>query len=144
MSATSQIQASSFNSTDGKRTAGDNTTFGLQTEPTSDSNGGYDIGFATDGDYSVYRNVDFGAGVSAVNARMACNGNCGGTLEFHLDSTSGTLAGSVVIPATGGWQTWQTVNAPASASGVHDLYVVFKAGPGGASALGNLNWFKFN
>jgi glucosylceramidase len=142
--ATSQIQASSFKSTGGNNTLGDNTTFGLQTETTSDTNGGYDLGFSSDGDYAVYTNVDFGAGVSGVSARLACAGNCGGPLEFHLDSVSGPLAASVTIPATAGWQTWNTAAAPASASGVHDLYVVFKAAPGGSSSLGNFNWFQFN
>jgi glucosylceramidase len=139
-----QIQASSFNSTGGKNVLGDNTTFGLETETTSDTNGGYDLGFSSDGDYAVYKNVDFGTGVAGVSARVACNGNCGGALEFHLDSVSGTLAASVTIPATAGWQTWSTANASASATGVHDLYVVFKAPPSGTSSLGNFNWFQFN
>ena len=143
--ATSQIQASSFNSTGGKDIPGDNTTFGLQTESTSDTDGGYDLGFSSDGDYAVYKNVNFVAGVSGVSARLACAGNCGGALEFHLDSVSGMLAASVPIPATAGWQTWTTVAAPASsATGVHDLYVVFKAPQSGTSGLGNLNWFQFN
>jgi glucosylceramidase len=142
--ATSQIQASSYSSTGGKNILGDNTTFGLQTETTSDTNGGYDLGFSSDGDYVVYKNVDFGAGVSGVSARLACNGNCGGGLEFHLDSLSGMPAASVTIPATGAWQTWNTATATASASGVHDLYVVFKAPVSGTSSLGNFNWFQFN
>jgi beta-glucosidase len=139
-----QIQASSFSTTGGQNLPGDNTTFGLQTENTSDLDGGYDVAFASDGDYAVYKNVDFGAGVSSVNARLACAGNCGGTLEFHLDSVSGTLAASVTIPSTAGWQTWSTGTAPASATGVHDLYVIFKAPPSGTSSLGNFNWFQFN
>ncbi len=139
-----QIQASSFNSTGGKNVLGDNTTFGLQTETTSDTNGGYDLGFSSGGDYAVYKNVDFGTGVAGVSARLACNGNCGGSLEFHLDSVSGTLAASVTIPNTAAWQTWATAAAPASATGVHDLYVVFKAPPSGTSSLGNFNWFQFN
>ncbi|PYX94040.1 MAG: hypothetical protein DMG67_02630 [Acidobacteria bacterium] len=144
VNATSQVQASSFNSTAGNNVPSDNTTFGLQTENTSDTNRGYNVGFASDGDYAVYKNIDFGPGVSQLNARMACAGNCGGTLEFRLDSASGTTVASVTIPATTGWQTWRTVSAPAvSVAGVHDLYVVFKAGPAGTSALGNLNWFQF-
>ncbi len=143
--ATSQIQASSFNSTGGNNVLGDNTTFGLQTETTSDTNGGYDLGFSSDGDYAVYKHVDFGNGVSGVSARLACAGNCGGALEFHLGSVTGTLAASVTIPSTAGWQTWTTAAAPASsATGVHDLYVVFKAPPSGTSSLGNFNWFQFN
>jgi len=106
--------------------------------------GGYDVGFASDGDYAAYKNMDFGAGVTSVNARLARAGNCGGALEFHLDSVSGTLAALVTIPATSGWQTWTTAAAPATATGVHDLYVVFKAPPSSTSSLGNFNWFQFN
>ena len=51
---------------------------------------------------------------------------------------------SLALAATAGWQTWTTAAAPASASGVHDLYVVFKALPSGTSSLGNFNWFQFN
>jgi len=145
MPAASQIQASSFNSTAGANNSADITTYGLETETTSDTNGGYDVGYATAGDLLLFKNIDFGSGVSGVTARVACDGNCGGSLEFHLDSPSGTLVSSVVIPATGGWQNWNTVPAVAGGVlGVHDLYVVFTAAPGGTTSLGNLNWFQFN
>lgn len=134
----SQIQASSYNATSG-----------LQTEITTDTDGGYNLGAADDGDYAVYKNVDFGAGVTNLNARFACNqnsgGNCGGMLEFHLNSVAGPLIGSVTIPASGGWQTFNTTSALVTgASGVHDLYVVFKRPASGGTSLGNLNWFQFN
>jgi len=149
INAKSQIQASSFNSTAGSNTPGSYQTWGLETEGTSDTNGGYNVGFASDGNYAVYKNVDFGAGVTGVTARLACQqnpGNCGGTLEFRLDSNAGTLVASVAIPSTGGFQAWQTTpSANASGvSGVHDLYVVFKAPASGTTSLGNLNWFQFN
>jgi glucosylceramidase len=149
VSAKSEIQASSFNSTAGNNTPGNYQTWGLETELTSDTDGGYDVGFASDGNYAVYKNVDFDTGVTGVTARLACQqnpGNCGGTLEFRLDSNTGTLVASVTIPSTGGFQTWQTTpSANASgASGVHDLYVVFKAPASGTTSLGNLNWFQFN
>jgi len=155
VSAVSQIQASSFNRTAGNNTPGNYLTWGLETELTSDTNGGYDVGFASDGNYAVYNNVDFGTGVSTVATRLAClqdngqgngGGNCGGTLEFHLDSNTGTLVASVTVPSTGGWETWQTTS-PANvsgASGVHDLYVLFKAPASGTTGLGNINWFQFN
>jgi glucosylceramidase len=150
VSAKSQIQASSFNSTLGISTPGNYQTWGLETELTTDTGGGYDVGFASDGNYAVYKNVDFSTGVTGVTARLAClpnPGNCGGTLNFHLDSSTGTLVASVTIPSTGGFQTWQTtapVNVVAGTTGVHDLYVVFKAPASGTTALGNVNWFKFN
>jgi O-glycosyl hydrolase len=155
VSAVSQIQASSFNSTAGNNRPGNYLSWGLETEVTSDTNGGYDVGFASDGDYAVYNNVDFGAGVSTVAARLAClqdngqgngGGNCGGTIEFHLDSNNGTLVASITVPSTGGWETWQTTS-PANASGasgVHNLYVVFRAPASGTTSLGNINWFQFN
>ena len=154
VSAKSQIFASSFNTTAGNNTPANYLTWGLATELTADTNGGYDVGFSSDGDYAVYKNVDFGTGVSTVTARLAClqlsgtngGGNCGGTLQFYLDSAAGTLVASVTIPSTGGWETWQTTPAASAsgASGVHDLYVVFKAPASGAASLGNLNWFQFN
>ena len=149
VSAKSQIQASSFNSTAGLNVPANYQTWGLETELTSDTNGGFDVGFASDGNYAVYKNVDFGTGVTGVTARLACQqspGNCGGTLEFHLDSNAGTLIASVTIPSTGGFQTWQTTApvAVSGASGVHDLYVVFRAPASGTTSLGNLNWFQFN
>ena len=51
----SQVQASSFSSTDGTNVPGDNTTFGLQTETTSDTNGGYDLGFSSEAITSFIR-----------------------------------------------------------------------------------------
>jgi glucosylceramidase len=148
VNAKSQIQASSFNSTAGNNTPGNFQTWGLETELATDTDGGYDVGYASDGNYAVYKNVDF-SGVTSVTARLACQqtpGNCGGTLEFRLGSNTGSLVASVPIPSTGGFQSWQTTQpvTVSGATGVHDLYVVFKAPASGTTALGNVNWFKFN
>lgn len=126
--ATSQIFASSFSGVSG-----------LQTESCSDATGGLNLGFAESGDYAFYRNVEFDASMEKVVARVA-SASSGGTIEFRLDSASGPLAGTITIPATGGWQTWQTVTGSvASATGVHNLHAVLKGGSG----IGNLNWFQF-
>jgi glucosylceramidase len=126
--ATQQIQASSYND-----------AFGLETETTSDANGGYDLGFSDTGDWAHYKNVNFGNGVSTVNVRTASAGT-GGTLEFHLDSATGTLIATANLPVTGGWQTWTTVTTSvASTTGTHDVYIVFKGGNG----ISNVNWFQF-
>ena len=126
--ATQQIQASSYDD-----------AFGLETETTSDANGGYDLGYADTGDWARFKNVNFGNGVSTVNVRTASAGT-GGTLEFHLDSVSGTLIATTNLPVTGGWQTWTTVSSSvASTTGTHDVYIVFKGG----NSIANVNWFKF-
>ena len=123
------IQASSFN-----------IISGLQTEQSSDVLGGYDLGFSSGGSYAGYQNVNFAAGFSNATARVASAG-AGGTLEFHLDSASGPMLGSLVVPITGGWQTWQNVTgAVFGGSGMHTLFPVFK----GSGGIGNLNSFQFS
>jgi glucosylceramidase len=123
--ATSEIQASSYSSESG-----------LQTETTSDTTGGYDLGYLTNGASTVYKNVDFGTSVTKVNVREA-SASTGATATFYLDQPSGSPIATVSLTGTGGWQTWQTVSASVSgASGVHDLYIVFTSGA-------NVNWFQF-
>jgi glucosylceramidase len=128
LAATNAVAASSFSAVSG-----------LQTETSSDTCGGYDLGYASGGSYAVYPQVNLGAGVGALSCRLASDGS-GGSVDFHLDGVSGPLLGNVTIPITGGWQTWATQAGVAyGGSGVHDLYLVFN----GSSGLGNLNWFQF-
>lgn len=127
-----QIQVSSYNDMSG-----------LETESTSDVDGGYDVGYSADGSWAEFQNINFGSGVSSVSVRMASGGS-GGTLEFHLDSVNGALAGTATLLVTGGWQTWTTVTAPVTgASGVRNLFVVLRSG-GGTGGIANLNWFQFH
>jgi len=128
--ATQQIQGASYSSQSG-----------LETEETGDTTGSYDLGYTVNGGYAVYNNVDFGTGVTQVNVREASGGG-GGTVEFYLDNMTGTPIATVTAPATGGWQTWATVNAPVTgATGKHTLYAVFT----GSNSTGiiNMNWFQF-
>jgi glucosylceramidase len=125
--ARTTIQASSYNSLSN-----------LMTEDTSDTNGGYDLGYASDGSWAVYKDVDFGSGVTNLTARVAANDG-GASLEFHLDTPAGVLIATVPVSNTAGWQNWTSATATVSgASGVHDLYVVYRG------AASNLNWFVFN
>jgi len=123
--AAQQIQASSYN-----------TMLGLETEPCTDSGGGFDVGYASAGSWAEYRNIDFGAGASSVAIRLA-SASAGGTVDLHLDSPTGPMIGSTPIANTGGWQTWTTVTAPVTgAAGVHNFYAVYQG-------TANLNWFQF-
>jgi O-glycosyl hydrolase len=128
-SATQQIQGASFVS-----------ATGLEVEETTDATGSYDLGYVVDGATVAYKNVSFpSTGVSKVMVRVASGGS-GGTVEFHLDSATGTLLGTATLSVTGGYQTWQTVTqAVTSATGVHDVYMVIH----GSGGIGNVNWFQF-
>jgi glucosylceramidase len=111
----------------------------LETESTGDTPGGYDVGYVSPGNYALFQNVNLGEGFTTLNARLASAGS-GGTLAFYLDSPTGPMAGSVTVPITGGWQTWQTQpGSVIGGTGVHNLYAVVLGGYG----VGNLNWFQF-
>ena len=127
ISAYSQIEAEAYNMQSG-----------TQTE--SCSEGGQNVGFIENGDYLVFRLVDFDSGAAFFNARVASN-TSGGNIELHLDSLTGPQIGTCTITNTGGWQTWTTVSCPVSgATGIHDLYLKFT---GGSGYLFNVNWWQF-
>ena len=129
-STTNQIPAENYDSMSG-----------IGTETTSDAGGGLDVCDVnnTNGDsYVAFNNIDFGPGPTSVSARVA-SAVANGTIEFHLDSPTGTLIAIAPVGDTGGWQSWLTVSASVSgASEVHKLFAVFK------NAAANLNWFNFS
>ncbi|KAK7191939.1 hypothetical protein DPSP01_013339 [Paraphaeosphaeria sporulosa] len=104
------------------------------------SEGGMNVGFIENGDFIKVKGVDFGSGASSFSARVSSGGS-GGTLEVRADKKDGTLLATCTVAVTGGWQTWTTVQCPVSgASGVHDIFMVFK---GGSGNLFNFNWWQF-
>lgn len=127
ISAFTQIEAESFSDQSG-----------VQSE--SCNEGGEDIGYIENGDYTVYNNVDFGTGAAGFQARVASS-TSGGNIEIRLDSPTGTLIGTCPVTATGDWQTWADAKCSISeVTGKHNLYLKFT---GGSGYLFNFNWFKF-
>jgi hypothetical protein len=112
---------------------------GIQTE--SCSEGGDDVAYIENGDYTVYSNIDFGTeGAAGFQARVSSAAS-GGNIEIRLDSNTGTLIGTCPISATGDWKTWADEKCSISGvTGKHDVYLKFT---GGSGYLFNLNWFKF-
>jgi alpha-glucosidase (family GH31 glycosyl hydrolase) len=89
-------------------------------EATTDTGGGYDVGWTAAGEWLKYTvNVQI-AGAYNVGFRVA-SGASGGS--FHLlDQNGNNLSGRITVPGTGGWQNWITVNATATLSaGVQTL-----------------------
>ena len=113
---------------------------GVQTEGTTDVNGGENVGWINNGDWLRFDDINL-SGLSNMDARIACNFT-GGTIEVRTGSTSGTLIGSISISNTGGNQSWVTKNTSVSnVSGTKDVFLVFK---GGSGYLFNVNWIEFN
>jgi arabinoxylan arabinofuranohydrolase len=113
---------------------------GVETEVCSE--GGIDLSYINNGDYTKIRGVAFGAGAKSFTARVASAAS-GGKIELRLGSVSGTLVGTCSVAGTGGWQTWTTVTCPVSgATGVQDLFFHFTGS--GTDVLFNFNWWQFS
>jgi beta-galactosidase len=126
-SAFTQIEAENYNSQSG-----------IQTEDCSE--GGKDVGYIENGDYVVYKAIDFGAGAASFKVRVA-SATDGGNIELRLGSINGSLVGTCSVTGTGGWQEWDYATCEVTdLSGIHDLYLVFTGGEG---YLFNVNWFIF-
>lgn len=132
--AYSTIQAESHDSQSG--------TF---VEATSDSGGGQNIGAIANGDWALYKGVNFGStAATQFVARVASGAGAGvsGLVEVRLDSRSNAPIGSFALANTGGWQSWRTVPANIGAvTGTHDVYLTFTSGQ--PADFVNVNWFHF-
>ncbi|HET9173457.1 MAG TPA: beta-1,3-glucanase family protein [Actinospica sp.] len=118
---------------------------GTQTETTTDTGGGQDVGWISNGCWLAYDNVDFGAtGAGQLIARVASGAASGisGLVAVALDSPTATPVGSFAIASTGGWQSWETVPANISTvTGTHTVYLVFSSGQ--PADFVNIHWFTF-
>jgi len=105
----------------------------IQEIPAETGNG---LGYITNGDYVVFKNVDFGSGATSFTALVADEGTA--DIELRLNSPSGTLIGTLPVAATGDWNTYQEQTCDVSGvSGANDLYLVF-------SGSVNIDWFTFS
>ncbi len=75
-------------------------------ETCTDVGAGYNVGWATAGEWLEYSVDVKTAGTYDLDLRVAVDGT-GRTLSVAMDGTN--IASSITIPNTTGWQTWQTV-----------------------------------
>jgi uncharacterized protein involved in high-affinity Fe2+ transport len=96
---------------------------GVDLEATTDSGGGYDVGWTAAGQWFKYTVNVATAGTYTVGLRLAAPTAV--TDALHIDNSAGAnLSGNVTAPATGGYQTWTTVTATVTlAAGVQTLTV---------------------
>ncbi|NGN93414.1 carbohydrate-binding protein [Nocardioides sp. KC13] len=133
--AYSTIQAESYNAQSG-----------TQTEATTDTGGGQNVGYLSNGDWLRYDGVNFGSTAARTfSARVASGAAAGvsGLVEVRLDNVNNAPIGSFSVANTGGWQSWRTV--PGSISGVTGTHTVFLRFTSGQPAdFVNVNWFTFS
>lgn len=108
---------------------------GVQTETTTDTNGGQNVGWIDAGDWMAYAGITIpSTGNYKIEFRVASPS--GSVLSSDLNGGSIQL-GSVNIPATGGWQTWTTVSQTVPLTAGTYSFGIF-AQQGGW----NINWFR--
>lgn len=108
--------------------------FGTDTEQTSDTGGGLNVGWIENNDWLVYaiENITDQTEFD-ITFRLAAP-NTGGLFNYYIDNVK---AGQVTVPNTGGWQTWQSV-AKKIVFGKGKHYLKIYAATGGF----NINYFN--
>lgn len=108
----------------------------VDVEETQDVGGGYNIGYALQGEWLEYTIDVVSTGVYNLGLRLAANGD-GKLMHIEIDGVD--VTGSIDVPNTGGWQTWETVvvNGISLTEGEHVMRVVFE------TDYMNLNYMEF-
>ena len=109
---------------------------GVQTEPTTDTGGGLNVGYADTGDWMAYNGITFpSSGSYLIEYRVASAVN-GAALSADLNAGAIPL-GNVAVPNTGGWQNWQTVSHTVNVNaGTYNFGIYIQ------SSGVNLNWIR--
>ena len=94
------------------------------------------------GDYIKLQNVCFCNKLPRTFTARVASGLRGGQIEVRIDSLKGQLLCRLEVPATGGWEKWQTLTADFTerVMGHHDLYFVFTGRKG--PKLFNFDWWE--
>ena len=106
------------------------------------------IAHVNDGDWLHFANVDFGSGVRQFRARTQATHaevGMGGWIEVRQDNVNGPLLGRCLVVAVdidNNWEERFTEIEPIS--GVHDIFLVFRADSPDSERLFELDWFSFS
>lgn len=109
---------------------------GIQTESTTDTGGGLNVGYADTGDWMAYFNINFPTSGNYVIEYRVASAVSGAKLSSDLNAGSIQL-GAVNVPNTGGWQNWQTVSQTVNVNaGTYNFGIYIQ------NSGVNLNWFR--
>ncbi|MEM9836564.1 MAG: cellulase family glycosylhydrolase [Bacteroidota bacterium] len=114
--------------------------FGIQLEETTDTGGGFNIGFLDVGDVADYLVNVTQSGVYDLAFRTAAESATGGLrlLRMNEDGSS-TILGNYSFSPTGGWQSWATTDTQVTLlAGEQRLRIEITA------SQFNINWFDFS
>jgi glucosylceramidase len=122
-----------YHDTDPANKGGQYRSDGVDIEGSSE--GGYDVGYTSPGEWLRYSVNATASGLYKLNARVAVLGD---GRNFHLEVDGRDVTGIMAVPNTFWWQNWTTISSPSFPlrAGPHVLRIVFD------SDGGNLNWIE--
>lgn len=82
-------------------------------ENCSDTGGGYNVGWVSQGEWLAYTLDVPAAGEYTIQARAASQSTGG---RFRLEFNGVDKTGNIIVPTTGGWQSWTTVSTTVTLS----------------------------
>src|SRR5580700_2049290 len=130
-------QGVAYNVTSTNGTGNSYRSDGVDLEATTDTGGGYDLGWTASGQWFRYTVNVATAATYTVTFRVAAISAVADA--FHVSNSSGTnLSGSVSVPATGAWQTWTNVTATVTLPAGQQTLTINQDNAGW-----NLNYFTF-
>ncbi|TYP99303.1 putative secreted protein (Por secretion system target) [Tenacibaculum adriaticum] len=109
---------------------------GVETEVTTDTDGGLNVGYADTGDWMAYSGINFpttGSYLIEYRIASAVDG-----AQISSDLNAGTIQlGAINIPNTGDWQNWQTISHTVNVNaGVYDFGIYIQ------NSGVNINWIR--
>jgi len=115
---------------------------GTQALGGNSASGGRFIGDTHHGQHLRFASLDLTRS-STLTCRVASGGQ-GGHIEFRAAAPDGPLLATVVVPVTGGWESWRELTTPLATHTTPrtDVFAVF-VNPG-HSGLMNLDWVRFD
>jgi beta-glucanase (GH16 family) len=132
------FQAESYNAfydTTPGNTGGAFRSDSVDIEPTTDTGGGFNVGWIVAGEWLAYNNLLIPS-TGSYTIRMRVASQVGGTASVDLNGGS-VLLGNFSIPNTGGWQNWTTVSRTVNINaGTYSLGVFAQTGDW------NFNWIE--
>jgi glucose/arabinose dehydrogenase/PKD repeat protein len=103
-------------------------TGGVQAAAHAGASGGATAGYIDSGDWAGYSQLNT-SGAKGFSARISSAG-AGGTITIRSGSQTGTVLGSVAVPVTGGWETFQDVSTTLTGNVSGPLFLSFTGGAG--------------
>lgn len=113
---------------------------GVDIQTTSDTGGGYNVGWTVAGEWLTYSASVATAGQYDFEMRVASAGSGG---RFHIEVNGVDKTGSLTVPNTGSWQTWTTIRKTGVSltAGAQAIRLVMDAN-GATNGVGNFNWIR--